>query len=112
MCTVLNACINAWASLISRCAKARLLYATAAGEKAEATKGLRLFVRNWGLADWRAGFAHWICMILYFDAILTRENSLVHEGGDSFSTGTKLDARITVVNHPNDLQQNFWSLRS
>ena len=34
-CTVANAYINAWASLISRCAKARLLFAAAAGEKGE-----------------------------------------------------------------------------
>ena len=34
-CTVANAYINAWASLISRSAKAGLLFSAAAGEKVE-----------------------------------------------------------------------------
>ena len=46
-CTIENAFINAWASLISKSAKARLLFPAAAGEKAGRTKGVSLDVHAW-----------------------------------------------------------------
>ena len=49
-CTVENAFINAWASLISKSAKVRLLFPAAVGEKAGRTKGVSLDVHAW-LAD-------------------------------------------------------------
>ena len=50
-CTIENAFINAWASLISKSAKARLLFPAAAGEKAGRTKGVSL-LRCACLARW------------------------------------------------------------
>ena len=71
-CTIENAFINAWASLVSKSAKERLLVPAAAGEKAGRTKGVSL-LRCACLARW----PHRIAMILNSHTIYTGESSLV-----------------------------------
>ena len=84
-CTVENAFINVWASLVSKSAKARLLFPAAAGEKADRTKGVSLDVQPC-LARW----PHWLWLILNSHTIYTGESSLVRVGGSGISTGTKI----------------------